>query len=461
MSGVWVRTCAFRPQAGRTIRHTKKRFHSREAVMTLSAKAKAFLVVVATTMVVSTTPAMAQPSNVVIQWNQILQSLFGPGPGLHVRAMPMMHIAMFDAINSIEDVYTPYYVQVKASRGASAEAAAAQAAYEVLVSMYSSSEAVFRTARDQQYASLPPGVAQQSLAIGHQVAVAILARRAGDGWPLPPLSPGTPDPTYVLPPFPGLWQPTPPADSRATFTFFPKVTPFALFTSTQFLPPPPPVLTSTRYAVDFNETKEVGSITSLTRTADQTTMSRLFAGVTAPIGFFHVWNRVAATIAEQKGLSLIDTARLFVLVNVSIHDGVQTSFTSKFTYGLWRPVTAIRRADEDLNPATVADATWTPLLTTPTYPSYAGNAACISAAAARALELAFDDATIPFSVTWPLNAGGTLTRDFTGFWDLFEQAARSRIHGGIHYQFDSDASKEACTKVANFINTHYVLRQGR
>jgi hypothetical protein len=429
--------------------------------MTLSAKAKTFTVVIATTILIGAHPANAQPSNVVTQWNQILQSLFGPGPGLHIRALPMMHIAMFDAINSIEDVYTPYYVQVKASHGASAEAAAAQAAYDVLVSMYANSEPVFCAALEQRYASLPPGIARQSRAIGHQAAAAVLAARAGDGWPLPPLSPNTPDPTYVLPPFPGLWQPTPPANSPATFTFFPKVTPFGLFTSTQYLPPPPPVLTSTRYAADLNETKDVGSITSLTRTPDQTTMSRLFAGVTTSIGFFHLWNIAATALAEQKGLSLIDSARLFVLVNVSIHDGVQTSFTSKFTYGLWRPVTAIRRADEDLNAATVADPTWTPLLSTPTYPSYAGNAACIAASAARALELTFGDANIPFSVTWPLTAGGTLTREFSGVWDLFEQAARSRIYGGIHYQFDSDASKEACTKVANFVNMHYVVRQGR
>ena len=67
------------------------------------------------------------------------------------------------------------------------------------------------------------------------------------------------------------------------------------------------------------------------------------------IGFFHVWNRVAADVAQRQGLSLIDTARTFVLLTVGIHDGLQTSFTSKFTYGLWRPVTAIRRAGEDLN----------------------------------------------------------------------------------------------------------------
>ena len=161
------------------------------------------------------------------------------------------------------------------------------------------------------------------------------------------------DPTYVLPPLPGLWQRTPPANSFATFTFFPSVVPFALLTATQYLPPPPPTLTSARYAQDFNETRLLGSATSGSRTPEQTLMAQLFAGVNTTIGFHHVWNIVAGTVAEQERLSLVDTARLFALVNVAFHDGLQTSFTSKFTYGFWRPVTAIRRADEDKVPVHV------------------------------------------------------------------------------------------------------------
>jgi hypothetical protein len=110
---------------------------------------------------------------------------------------------------------------------------------------------------------------------------------------------------------------------------------------------------------------------------------------------------VAGTVAQQQGLSLLNTARLFVLVNVGLHDGLQTSFTSKFAYGLWRPVTAIRRAGEDLNPDTVPDPSWTPLLATPPYPSYAGNVACLSAAAARALQIGLGRDNVPFSITWP------------------------------------------------------------
>jgi hypothetical protein len=424
--------------------------------MTRNTRLVAFVIVIAGSIAVSTRPAVAQTPNVVIQWNQILQTLFTPAPGVQLRSLPMLHIAMFDAINSIEDVYTPYLVHVKGSRGASAEAAAAQAARDVLTALYPSQQTTFDAALTSQLASMPPGRARQGRAIGRRVAKAVLEWRAGDGWP----TVISPDPTYVLPPFPGLWQPTPPANSFATFTFFPNVRPFAMLTSTQFLPPPPPTLTSARYARDFNEVKLLGSATSPVRTAEETLMAQVFAGVNTTVGFFHVWNIVAGTVAQQQGLSFLDTARMFVLVNVGLHDGLQTSFTSKFVYGLWRQVTAIRRADEDLNPDTAPDPAWTPLLTTPPYPTYAGNAACLSAAAARALQLTLGRDDVAFSITWPRTMGlPSVTRDFTGFWQLADQQARSRIHGGIHFQFDSDASQAACVKVPEFTAANLMVRR--
>jgi hypothetical protein len=426
--------------------------------MTRTGRLSAFVIVFAGSIFVSARPALAQPPNIVIQWNQILQTLFTPAPGPQLRALPMLHIAMFDAINSIEDVYTPYRVHIKGSHGASAEAAAAQAARDVLTALYPAQQSTFDAALASQLASVPPGLARQGRAIGRQAAQAVLQWRTGDGWP----TVIAPDPTYVLPPFPGLWQPTPPANSFATFTFYPNVVPFAMLTSTQFLPPPPPTLTSARYAHDFNEVKLLGSATSVVRTPEETLMAQVFAGVNTTIGFFHVWNVVAGTVAQQQGLSLLDTARMFVLVNVGLHDGLQTSFTSKFVYGLWRQVTAIRRADEDLNPDTAPDPTWTPLLTTPPYPTYAGNAACLSAAAARALQLALGRDDVPFSITWSRTMGlPSVTRDFTGFWQLADQQARSRIHGGIHFQFDSDASQAACVKVPEFTEANYMVRRER
>ena len=396
--------------------------------------------------------AFAQAPNVVIQWNQVLQAQFGTAPSNAQRSLSMMHIAMFDAINAVEEAYTPYRVRVRSSHGASAEAAGAQAARDVLAALYPAQQPVFDAALEAQLNSMSPGHARQGVKIGHQVARAVLEWRANDGW-----QPITPDPTYVLPPFPGQWQPTPPANSFATFTFYPRVKPFALLTSTQFIPGPPPTLTSARYAADLNETKLLGAAGSSARTHDETLFAQLVAGVGTTVGFLHVWNIVAGDVAERQGLSLVDTARLFALLNVSMHDGLQTSFTGKFVYGLWRPVTAIRRAAEDLNPATEADPGWTPLLTPPPYPSYPGNVACFAAAAARALQLVFDRDDIGFSVTWPRTGGlAPITRDFAGFWQLADQEARSRIHGGIHFQFESEASQFACVKVAEFAHARFM-----
>jgi hypothetical protein len=397
--------------------------------------------------------ALAQTPNVVIQWNQVLQTLYGTGPGTQLRALPMMHIAMFDAINSIEQVYTPYRIQLRSSHGASTDAAAAAAARDVLVALYPAQQATFDNLLAAQLAGIPAGRARQGISVGQEAAREILQWRQNDGWP----ATIAPDPTYVLPPFPGLWQPTPPANSFATFTFYSGVVPFALVTSTQFLPPPPPTLTSARYAADLNETMLLGSATSPFRTPEETLMAQVHAGVNTTIGFFHVWNIVAGKAAQSQGLSLIDTARMFVLVNVGLHDGLQTSFTSKFVYGFWRPITAIRRANEDLNPDTFADPTWTPLLTTPPYPSYIGNVACLSAASARALQISFGRDNIPFSITYPRTMGLlSVTRDFTGFWQLAEQQARSRILGGIHFQFESEASQATCVKVPEFTAAQFM-----
>ena len=399
----------------------------------------------------ATPSTLAQDANVIVEWNQMLQ-LVAP----NWRAYAIAHIAMFDAVNSVEGKYTPYRMFVPHAFDASPEAAAAQAARDVLAFLFPAQRQTFNNLLASQLVGLPAGRLQEGRTVGARVAQAVLAWRNDDGWP----AAVSPDPVFVLPPFPGLWQPAPPANSLAMFTFYPNALPFALETSTQFLPTPPPELNSERYAADFNETKELGAVDSLTRTPEETLLAQLFTGVNTipagPILFTNAWNNVARDVAQERGLNLVDTARLFALLNVSLNDALQTSFTSKFVYRFWRPVTAIRRADEDLNDATIADPDWTPFLATPPYPTYAGNAACLAAASARALELVFGPDDIPFSVTWVLTTGDPVTREFRSFSELAEKQARSRIHGGIHFQFDSDASLAVCPQVAEFVHANYM-----
>jgi hypothetical protein len=283
-------------------------------------------------------------ANVVIAWNEALRPLIPPGPSDAQRRYAILHVAIFDAVNAIERVYTPYHVDIRAAHGASPEAAAAQAGHDVLTALFPAQQGTFDALLASQLVDLPPGRAWLGRFVGHRAAMAILEWRQNDGW-------AAPQPAYVLPPFPGLWQPTPPA-FIALFTHLPNVTPFALLTNTQYLPPPPPTLTSERYARDFDEVKRLGSATSTERTEEQTLLARLIAGVLNPVPFVNVWNTITADIAEARELSLVDTARLFALLNASIHDGLQTSFTRMFVFGLWRPVPAIRGGFEYLNAAT-------------------------------------------------------------------------------------------------------------
>jgi hypothetical protein len=406
--------------------------------------------------------AAGPSASVVYEWNQILQdtlpataAIMGP------RFYAMMHIAMFDAVNTLEREFEPYRVQLRHGAGGSAEAAAAQAAHDVLVGINAPSAAIYDAALAQQLGPKPSGFVRRGAEVGALVAAEILAWRQNDGWVV------TSFPPYSEPLLPGRWQPTPPNFPVATFTHLQNAAPMALLTATQYLPPPPPSLTSTQYAEDLNEVKLIGKSDSATRTDEQTSIARLWAGLpTTGVGtatnLFSIWNNIARDVARERDLSLVEAARLFALVNVSIHDGLQTTQTSKFVYGLWRPSTAIRGADEDLNPATDPDPDWLSLITNPPYPAYGGNMACVGASAARALQLAFGTNDIAVAATWRQSGGlPDVTHYFDGFWEVVEEEAASRIYAGIHYRFDQTAGQEVGRRVAEFVFDNFMTPRSR
>ena len=399
-------------------------------------------------------------AGVVLEWNQILRDTVPvPHNPLTPRFFSMAHIAMFDAVNAIEREFTSYRVRLRFASG-SPHAAAAQAAHDVLVAINPSASATYSAALARQLGDHPSGFVQRGAAVGARVARDVLAWRQNDGWVVSPFPP------YAEPPLPGRWQPTPPANANAAFTHVLSAAPMALLTPTQYLPAPPPSLTSARYAADLNEIKLIGKSDSQVRTPDQTATARLWAGsATTGVGtatnFMSIWNGIVSDVARARHLSLVETARLFVLVNVSVHDGLQTAQGSKFVYGLWRPVTAIRQADTDLNPATEADPGWLPLLGTPPYPSYGGNMATIGASAARALQLAFGKNDIPVTATWKQSGGlPDVSHQFDGFWEVAEEQSDSRMFGGIHYRFDQEAGQKIGKSTAEFVHANFMTRTG-
>lgn len=379
---------------------------------------------------------------VVLEWNQLAldNAPAAAGPFV-VRYYAIMHIAMFDAVNSIQRRYSPFFSHVPASSGASAEAAAAQAARDVLVALIPGDgpKAIFDGALAARLAALPPGLARQGVAVGREAAARVLAWRANDGI----FAPG---PAYVLPLIPGLWQPAP---APAALTHIPNATPFTMVSITQFAVPRHPELDSPRYATDFEEVKLIGRIDSATRTPTQTQTAKLWAAFEITnTNLMRVWNNVARDIVLSRRLTLIEAARVYAFLNVTITDSLLNTVTGKFYYGLWRPVTAIRRADEDFNAGTTADPAWSALLGTPPYPSYPGNMAGVGACAARALELGVGSDAVAFSVTWNgIGGNPNVTRQYSSFSQLAQEEADSRIYGGIHFRFDNEVSQEACDRL--------------
>lgn len=220
----------------------------------------------------------------------------------------------------------------------------------------------------------------------------------------------------------------------------------------------PVPLTSARYATDFNQVKEWGAVNSTVRSAEQTIISNQWAVVGTSTNINDVWNTLLGDLARREGWDGPATARGYALLNMTFHDALLTSFTGKFTYGLWRPVTAIREADSDGNPDTAADPGWLPLLATPPYPSAPGNMACIGTSLARVLERLHGRDNVPFSVTWTGTTGPTSTRSCNGFRELRDQQAYSRIWGGIHFLFETLSSIGQCSRLGDYA-VDDVLRQ--
>jgi hypothetical protein len=219
------------------------------------------------------------------------------------------------------------------------------------------------------------------------------------------------------------------------------VAPFALARANEFRPGPPPQLTSDEYARSFNEVKSLGLITSTTRTADQTQIGQFWNG-----NIQDFWNEIAQTAALTRHLDLEQSAHLFALLNISLADTTIGFFDTKYTYDLWRPVTAIQMASTDNNPETEQDSTWLPLSTkTAPDPSYLGAHSAISAAAAEILRQTLGD-QITFDVTSEALAG--TTRHFTSFSEAGEEAGLSRIYAGQHFRFDHLAGKRLGQQVA-------------
>lgn len=366
-------------------------------------------------------------ADVILDWNNATLNAIRATratPQFASRNLAMVHAAIYDAVNAVDGKHLPYLIQPSASAGTSVEVAAATAAYVVSASLFPTQQGVLSNLWMAGVSAFPEGAGRDhGITLGRAVGEAMLTHRQNDG--------STNVVAYTVSNIPGRWRPTPPANAPAQLPHWPTVRPFVLPRGDMFRPAGPVALTSSQWTFEFNQVKSLGDTNSVTRTADQTQIARFWldgAGTMTPPGH---WNLVAQNVAVARGNTVIQNARLFALLNLALADAAIAAWDAKYnTFPFWRPITAIREADTDGNPDTIADPGWTPLVATPPHPDYVSGHSTFSGAAARVLEEFFGGDAVSFTVGSDDLPG--VTRSFSGFADCMREIGMSRIYAGIH-----------------------------
>jgi PAP2 superfamily len=404
-------------------------------------------------IVATPSTSAAAPPDPVLEWINIMNNTVlagGTPPFFTSRVAAMVSASVFDAVNGIDPRYRPIHVPPHAPDGASPRAAAIEAAYVILADAYPMQAHSLTTQVQASLVALAPTESAQSIsdgaAWGQTVANAIWAWRQTDGFAPPPAPFEGVLAIVGTPAAEGYWRPTPPLNAPRAGTQLATMTPWVLVRASQFRLPPPYALNNAQYAADLNETKTMGAFSGSPRTADQSELA-LFWQSNTPL----TWNRVAAQISAERGLSFQENVRLFALLNVTMADAVIACWDSKYRYSFWRPITAIR---EGLTPAD-ADSMWEPWLDffkpgTPAFPEYPSAHASISGSAAFVLASIFGNNT-SFTVTSESRPG---TRSFSSFSSAVSEIADARVFGGIHFRTSCDLGNTLGRNVANFVAWH-------
>jgi hypothetical protein len=387
---------------------------------------------------------LGQPASadVIADWNENAVSfgvMHNIGPPPAERIIAMVHVAMFDAVNSIERKYRPYLVQLPATQAASKEAAAAAAAGTILVGINPQAQATMKSLLESYLAAIPDGAAKaEGIRLGEAVATKIMEERANDGARAPD--------TYRPRTTAGVYVPTVPTAAPQ----WPLVKPFALTSASQFRPAAPVALTSAEWAADYNEIKEFGGRTSTKRSARQTEDARFWLVIDGR-GYYPV----VRTAVEAKKLSLIDSARLFALAAVAREDALIAVFDAKYHYEFWRPVTAIRNGDIDNNAATERDAAWQPIDATPMHPEYP-CAHCISSASlVGVMEVVFGTAEMPeVSIASPTAPG--VVHHWTNVRAFSDEVSEARIWAGFHYRSSTGVGQDMGFKIGEYVAKNFM-----
>jgi len=387
-------------------------------------------------------------ANVVSDWNalavQCISTATPPGRG-PLLDLAIVHAAMHDAVQAIDKKFEPYLARPHATGNESRAAAAAAAAHDVLIVLCPAGTATLDTAFKPYADGNDPG-----LAIGSAAAATLLTKRR---------------PTPQLPDFTGgtgigEWRPTPILEQPMQFLFLATTEPFTLTAPDQFRPDGPPSLNSNKYFRDYNEVKRTGAVeghpaSGACPAPSNTDLARFWSG-----NFISQWNEAVRNIAIDEQLSIGDSARLLALINLAMADAQIAVWDSKLHFNFWRPITAIREGDDDLDPRTVGDPAWTPFLQsghfptgsqTPPYPDYTSGANGLTGAVVKLLQLYFRTDRFRFEVykaTPSTVAICNNPRTYRRLSDAAKEVVDARILLGIHFRFADEDARRLGSRVA-------------
>ena len=417
--------------------------------MKLRSKTSTLILVVLFTLTLS----ISARADAVTDWNRIaVQEVViaaRPGPAGTLDTA-VVQLAVYDAVQAIVGEYQPYHVVIPGATG-SPSSAAAKAARDVLVNRFPSRAAAIDATYQQYLIDHGMNPADPGVAVGATAAAGIIALRATDG-----SFPNPPPPPFIGSLEIGVWRPTPPANAPMACPWLGYVTPFTMNDPSQFRLQGPPDLNSAAYTRDYEEIKRLGKSDSTARTAAQTDLANFWN-----LNYVALWNQVPRNIAEAHLDNIGDTARLMALVTTAMADASIATWDTKNVFVFWRPITAIREGDNDGNPNTVGDPTWSPFITTPPYPDYASGANAITASASRSLALFFGSDEMSFSIT-TLNPGPTVqdTREYTRFSDAQLEVVEARILQGIHFRTADEDGRRQGRQVAQWVQSHFLRPVG-
>jgi hypothetical protein len=401
--------------------------------------------------------------NQVLEWNQIFIDILiatNTANSSSQRLGAIVHTAIFDAYNGIEQRYVPIVVHDSAPPGASRRAAVIAAAHEVLVGLFGSRQSALDDSYEASLRALSDdgGDGGQShergIAWGTEVALAVLAWRANDGFlgTYSAFDGGTAIGQWR--PTPRLTPPPPTCGSTMGAQGLAYTDMFVLPMATQFQPEPPRGLMSSTYTDDFNAVKALGRRTGSTRTIDQTALAPFWEGNAS----VH-WNQAANQIARANHLSMSDSNRLLAVLNIAMADTAITIWSAKRSYGeissevTWRPATSIPLADIDGNPDTAPDVDWQPLVNTPCHPEYPAGHPSLNGAAATVLLSHFND-----QQTFTLTTAGLPNRTYTSIAHAHADGNNARVWGGMHYPSTVHISDAVGERIANYVNQNSMQR---